>query len=144
MKPLLVGEANPYGADPAFALYPLPERSSGDRLCRLVMGLERREYLRRFDRVNLCPQRWSMPLARRNALRIMLDEKVTPVVLLGAKVCAAFSLKFEPFTVKRSESDTGTQVYVTLPHPSGLSRAWNEENAFLRARTVLIEGGVLL
>ena len=28
----LIGEQNPYGADPAFALYPLPENAAGARL----------------------------------------------------------------------------------------------------------------
>jgi hypothetical protein len=36
---LLLGEANPYGGDPRYALYPEPEGSSGWRLCHMVMGL---------------------------------------------------------------------------------------------------------
>jgi hypothetical protein len=31
MKPLLVGESNPYGGDPAFALYPSPPGCAGLR-----------------------------------------------------------------------------------------------------------------
>lgn len=63
MKPLLVGEQNPYGADPKFALYPYPENSAGGRLCFKVFGLTRHEYLARFDRVNLCSGKWSMSRA---------------------------------------------------------------------------------
>ena len=37
-RPILVGMNNPYGADPAMALYPLPERASGGRLAR-ILGL---------------------------------------------------------------------------------------------------------
>ena len=36
----LVGEQNPYGADPNFALYPLPENAAGARLARFL-GLQK-------------------------------------------------------------------------------------------------------
>lgn len=68
MKPLLVGEANPYGGDPAYALYPYPRGCSGHRLCEKVMGLTDREYLDCFERVNLCPTKWSMRQARARAV----------------------------------------------------------------------------
>jgi hypothetical protein len=147
MKPLLVGEANPYGADPRYALYPYPERASGDRLCRLVMGLEPREYLRRFDRVNLCPQRWSAPKARENAGEIMAGEH-QKIVLLGSKVAGAFGLEYKPFTVtfpKNPEfKDMALARSLTiLPHPSGLCRIWNEPGAFDKARAALTAAGVL-
>lgn len=160
MKPLLVGEANPYGADPEYALYPLPERASGDRLCRLVMGLRRVEYLQRFDRVNLCPQRWSAPQSRDNAIDILRSQRLR-IVLLGAKVCGAFGLAYEPFSAHASplggtrilervppdenvKVDLGpTRVVVILPHPSGLCRAWNEPGAFEKARKTLVWAGVL-
>lgn len=67
MRPLLVGEANPYGGDPSFALYPSPPWCSGERLCRLVLGLDPDEYLGRFDRQNLCPRSWHLPAARARA-----------------------------------------------------------------------------
>lgn len=142
MKPLLVGEANPYGADPAFALYPLPERASGWRLATLVMGVEPREYLRRFDRVNLCPQRWSKPLAEFSAQRIMAgDARV--VVMLGAKVTRAFRLEYLPFTMTCDSDFLSGKKYVCLPHPSGLCRAWNAPGAFEAARGVLRSSGAL-
>lgn len=72
MKPLLVGEANPYGSDPAFALYPSPPGCSGDRLCRLVMGLDPDDYLERFERANLCPRRWSLAEARTRAADLLV------------------------------------------------------------------------
>lgn len=144
MKALLVGEANPYGADPDYALYPLPLRASGDRLCTLVMELDRRDYLNRFDRVNLCPSRWSVREARASAERIRAED-CPAVVLLGAKVAGAFGLDFRPFTVVRSglgECDDGRR-FVILPHPSGLCRIWNEPRAFERARAALRTAGVL-
>jgi hypothetical protein len=145
VKPLLVGEANPYGGDLEFALYPYPPGCSGDRLCRLVMELDPDDYLERFDRANLCPSRWSMREARPRAAAIR-RERDAPIVLLGAKVCAAFEVDFVPFrlvgdrTAGRGPRDP---VYVVLPHPSGLSRAWNAPGAYARARGVLREAGAL-
>lgn len=145
MKPLLVGESNPYGSDPSFALYPLPERASGWRLCKLVMGLERGAYLRAFDRVNLCTGKWSMGEARDKAQEIRDSRRKAPIVLCGAKVSEAFGMDFYPFTVSDTFDLHGMHVrrFVVLPHPSGLSRAWNEPGAFDRARAVLTEAGVL-
>lgn len=140
-KPLIVGEANPYGGDPAMALYPLPERASGDRLCTLVMGLNRARYLSMFDRVNLCPERWSAPVARENARLICAGAHDT-VVLLGSKVAGAFGLEFNPFTSGRlAKSD---HQYVLLPHPSGLNRIWNQAGAFEKARATLRSAGIPL
>ncbi len=134
MKPLLVGEANPYGDDPKFALYPLPERASGHRLCTLIMGLSRGEYLRRFDRVNLCPtSEWSMREARETARTLQSGQG--PLVLLGRKVVAAFGPwggEPAPFTVYH-----GVRTYYDLPHPSGLCREWSVPGAFERARALL-------
>ena len=145
MKPLLVGESNPYGSDPRYALYPYPDHSAGGRLCFKVMDLTRREYLTRFDRVNLCTGKWSMREAREAALAIMAARTGT-VVLFGAKVCQAFGvIRFNPFGFP-SEPELVRKAgarYVILPHPSGLSRAWNEPGAFERARAVLREAGVL-
>lgn len=138
MKPLLVGEANPYGGDPDYALFPFPENSAGGRLCHKVMGLTRREYLERFDRVNLCPSVWRTKDARRRSIEIEESRHGGVVVLLGAKVTRAFGFEFEPFT-----QYVGFLRYVTLPHPSGLSRAWNAPGSYERARAVLRAAKVL-
>lgn len=145
MRPLLVGEQNPYGRDPRYALYPEPPNSAGGRLCRLVMGLTVKRYISLFDRVNLCAGNWSAREARETALRLRGessragDARVT--VLLGKRVCTAFERPFEPFTTNVGTCDV--VKFVVLPHPSGLSRAWNEPGAHERARAVLREAGVL-
>ena len=140
MKPLLVGEANPYGSDPYYALYPDPQGCAGWNLCHRVMQLDPDEYLERFERVNLCPRKWSMKEARERASAYRVATNTERIVLLGAKVTKAFlDQKFNPFTIQR----TVTLTYVQLPHPSGLSRAWHEPGAFERARKVLREAGVL-
>lgn len=142
MKPLLIGEQNPYQTDPRiaqrFALYPDPPGCAGWRLCKLVMGLEPADYLTRFDRVNLCAGKWSTRTAHTSAIQIQANSDRT-LVLLGAKVSRAFGCTFTPF----SHGYRLGQPCVILPHPSGLSRAWDDPGAFERARAVLREAGVL-
>lgn len=144
MKPLLVGELNPYGSAPEFALYPLPEHASGGRLAR-ILGLSRGEYLRRFDRVNLCEGKWRMSPAREHALTLL--RRGGPLVLLGAKVCKGFNLPYEPFTCRDAEGGKNVlygldstvpavPIYI-LPHPSGLNRIWNAHGSSERARELL-------
>jgi len=145
MNPLLVGEDNPYGKDPRYALFPYPNNSAGARLARLVLAMPSRgEYLKRFDRVNLCASKWSVPIAREKAREIGLEPGRTHVVLLGSKVATAFGFAFEPFKVAQSgPRHMAMKTYVILPHPSGLCRLWNEPQAFERARAALTEAGVL-
>jgi hypothetical protein len=143
VRPLLVGEANPYGGDPEYALWPAPRGCAGDRLCRLVLQMGEEEYLDRFERVNLCPSTWSIRVAREQAARLR-SERDGPVVLLGAKVCDAFRMAFLPFTARVWPEHGARQLrFVTLPHPSGLSRLWNEPGAYARARQVLREAGAV-
>lgn len=139
MRPVLVGEDNPYGADPRHALYPHPEQSAGGRLCFKVLGLTRQEYMSRFDRVNLCSSNWNMAEAKSTAR--IISAKYETIVLLGKKVAAAFEFRRlpKPFYV----IDIERPYYVFLPHPSGLCRTWHEPGAFERARAVLREAGVL-
>lgn len=127
-RPLLVGEANPYGDDPRFALYPEPDGCAGWRLCHQVLGLSETAYLRAFDRVNLCGERWSIRVAR--AAAVVFRQRTGPKILLGAKVCAAWGLAFLPLT--------GVDDVVILPHPSGRSRLWNEPDAVQRARALVL------
>ncbi len=124
---MIVGESNPYGADPAFAMYPSPQSSAGYRLAVLVLGMRRSDYLRTFDRANLCAGKWSIKEARVNADAIRSRK----LILCGSKVCSAFGIDFNPFT-KCGD-------IVTLPHPSGLCRLWNEPDAFENARAVVRE-----
>src|ERR1019366_2424267 len=140
MKPLFVGESNPYGADPEFALYPAPRGCSGDRLCRLVLRMDPDAYLDSYERANLCAEPWSTPGAREAARRSFLARDYlkdgSQVVMLGANVTNAFGFNFAPFVVY-------AERFVCLPHPSGLSRAWHEHGAFDKARGVLRRVGVV-
>jgi len=136
---LLVGEMNPYGADPRYALYDEPASSAGGRMRRLVCGLHSRTYLR-LGRANLCTGKWSAPAARDRSGAMLSDNLDVVFVLLGRKVADAFGFwnpgrVFDPFT--QVPKPVGGHGYVALPHPSGLCRVWNEPGAFERARSLL-------
>jgi hypothetical protein len=147
MKPLLVGEQNPYGADPRLALYPLPKYASGARLAR-ILGLSAHAYLQAFDRVNLCAGRWKFQEARMAAERIWRDRSGGVVVMLGAKVAAAFAVPYTPLgAVMRVGPWVGTHLrapsYCILPHPSGRNRAWNAPESVELAREVMRRVGAM-
>lgn len=128
MPLLFVGELNPYGADPYFALYHLPRAASGNRL-REILGLPDHLYAQ-LHKANLCTGRWSMRTARNEAASLELRSDV--VVCLGAKVRTAFNGP-PPFESVVRDGKT----VVTLPHPSGLNRAWDAPDARSRARALM-------
>lgn len=133
-KLVLVGEANPYGEDPRYALYDEPKKASGYRLRTLVLGLQRRTYFQ-FERVNLCTGLWTLKKARAKAGDLMLNHPEADFLLLGRKVASAFHLgKMPAFTVVGRS--TGGK-FILLPHPSGLCREWDREGAFEQARELL-------
>lgn len=131
-KVLLVGELNPYGADPYFALYPAPDGCSGHRLCKLILGMSRAKYLEAFDRVNLCAGKWS----KKDARRAQLELTARRYILLGSKVCGAFETPFEPFAVRTWSCGVigNFRIGLILPHPSGLCRLWSRPGYFKQAR----------
>jgi hypothetical protein len=131
-KVWLVGEHNPYGSSPYFALYPSPPGCAGWRLCK-ILGMAEDEYIEAFERRNLLSQeRWSVPVARKAAadLRRELREDGDALVLLGARVARAFGYDFTPGVVyARQHTNQGPVVeydVLVTPHPSGLSRQWND------------------
>lgn len=131
--PFIVGENNPYGSDPRFAMYCSPENSAGGRLQRLVLQIPRAQYLREFHRRNLLQQpKWSVIDARAAAVKLSEEIGDSKVILLGAKVCAGFRLDFQPFTIVRGR-------VAILPHPSGLCRMWSEPGAYDRGRDLVRE-----
>lgn len=152
MKPILVGEDNPFGGPPHHALWCEPRRSAGGRLCYNILGLaSEREYIRGFDRANLCRGKWSAAEASKYASE--LEHSHRTLILLGAKVCHAFGYNFEPFTVKRKFTSASAEVvigtphdewtFVLLPHPSGRNHLWNEPGSYWRARLLLTKVGAL-
>lgn len=141
-KPVLLGEDNPYSADPDMALFPHPERSAGYRLAVRILGMSRDAYLCKFDRVNLCRGSWFLSEARETWSNIVGSHpRPRYAVALGAKVCGALRIRFEPFEVLEPWSPDDCHglpfPVAILPHPSGRSRAWNEPGSFERARATL-------
>lgn len=134
MKPIIVGESNLFGGSEYFALYPEPEGCSGDRLCRLVMGLRRETYMASFERVNLVQGKWSMRAARERAKDLSLGGHRT-LVLLGRRVAQAFDLP-KHWQPPRLEL-RGDLVLAALPHPSGLNRMWGNPEMVPACREVL-------
>lgn len=141
----LIGEQNPYGDrhghKQRFALYPLPAHASGGRLAR-ILGLTVDEYLDAFERRNLLgPGRWDVKKARAAAVEIrgqVRDGEV--LVLCGARAAAAFQYPSDPLRTFASEHRVdrllGEARYevLVIPHPSGLSRAWNDPTMAPRVR----------
>lgn len=131
---VIVGELNPYGADPEMALYHLPRYASGNRL-REHLGLSDATYAG-LKKVNLCTGRWSKKAAKDAAWDLMVEHDV--VVMLGAKVKSAFEFAVVDVAFFGSLCYGGTTV-VSLPHPSGLSRPWNAPDARDRARRLMVD-----
>lgn len=132
MRPLLVGESNPYSDDPEFSLYPFPRGAAGSRLCN-ILGMTSTEYLMKFDRVNLMPDRgkWDLKAARARAIELPHTRRV----LLGSRVCQAHLIQFdvfEPYHFKDGQA-------LVFPHPSGRCRIWNDRTNIERARAALKE-----
>lgn len=122
-KILLVGELNPYGVDPKYALYPLPEHASGARL-RRILDVPLSRYLHDHDRVNLCTRVWSAKAARERAHELQLERPAgTGIVCCGAQVAKAFDL---PFVTGIVHHPGYKQIFLVIPHPSGRNRLWND------------------
>lgn len=132
-KPILVGESNPYGGDPDYALYPAPDGCSGHRLATLILGMSREDYLDSFERVNLCVGKWSIKAARERVCELRRGESLR-FVLCGRKVCDAFGVTFAPYNAFWCAGDR----FSVIPHPSGLCRLWNEPRAFEKARSAVL------
>lgn len=130
MKPLLVGENNPYSNEPKHALYPWPPNSAGWRLCHRILDLQIRSYMARFDRINLCGLKWRQQDAEAAADEILHSDREV-IVALGARVAKAFAVEFRPF--ERIDR------IIVLPHPSGRCHLWNDPESYGKAREVMKE-----
>jgi len=124
---LFLGESNPYGPAPEFALYCDPPGCSGHRL-RLILGLPEEAYLA-LHRKNLCDSAWSMKAAQTHAYELLSSRAPWQViVLLGRKVAEVFE-KVAPDAVPLVTFSIRTcaprVTLVSLPHPSGRNaRLW--------------------
>jgi hypothetical protein len=137
----LVGEDNPYGSDPQFALYCYPPGCAGHRL-RRILGLPQHQYLA-IHRINLCDGAWSNARARERARELLTPSAPWRVmVLLGRKVTETFvKVAFDgaPLVPFASRACHPGMMLVSLPHPSGRNvRSWSGQ-APMHARQILRE-----
>jgi hypothetical protein len=138
----LLGEDNPYGSDPTFALYCYPPGCAGYRL-RRILGLPQHQYLA-LHRKNLCDSAWSKEAAKSRAFDLLSPEAPWNVlVLLGRKVTETFErvalggVPLLPFT---SRGCCPGVTLVSLPHPSGRNAAsWSGPHPIKRTRELLRE-----
>jgi hypothetical protein len=151
---LIVGETNPYGADPDYALYHLPERAAGGRLQASIMGVSARHWYLPMWRTNLCTGAWDSGEAKDRAA-VLLDSAAPwrTIIMLGKQVMRSFTFhtwqQAMPFTSyaswRRSSNDDIAPdrdrmfTLVALPHPSGRNTIWNTPKAVAQAREVLGE-----
>ena len=138
---LLVGEANPYGGDPSYALFPRPKNCAGWNLCYRILGISDHDYLRLFERRNLCHRYWTVTGGDVGMRKIISESRLPVFVLFGRKVATAWARAcghcvYKPFAI---ENGPRQPAVLFLPHPSGRCRAWNRPGAYQRARIALLE-----
>jgi hypothetical protein len=136
---LLLGEDNPFGSEPDFALYCYPSGCSGYRL-RRILGLPEHQYLA-LHRKNLCDGSWSSARAKERALELLTPSSPWRVmVLLGRKVTETFvkvALDGVPLVPFATRTCSPGMMLVSLPHPSGRNAGPWSGKAPMRAREIL-------
>lgn len=151
---LFVGEDNPQTSDPRHALWPVPANGktgcAGKNLQGRILGLPHGVYYSLW-RTNACAIKWSFEDATRRVRYLVEgDHPWRTIVLLGRKVttCAesvikkalpAFEKHYHWCEVERAgETVDRYPTLISLPHPSGLTRDWNDEANIDRAREILM------
>lgn len=138
---LLLGEDNPYGSDPSFALYCHPTGCAGYRL-RRILGLPE-DLCLGLHRANLCDGAWSGPRAKQRASELLVPCSPYPViVMLGRKVTEAMrraAMVDEDIVPFSARGCCPGFTLVSLPHPSERNAAAWSGNARARAREILRE-----
>lgn len=128
MKAVIVGMNNPLSEDPRAALLPHPKNSAGWRLWKMfhdVTGLSRSEFRRGFEFVNLCDSfAWCPYAARRKVEALWPHWRGRTVVACGRAVQGAMWLR--PRVWGAYSVLDGVRA-CAIPHPSGLTREYNDE-----------------
>lgn len=124
-RPVLLGMNNPLSDDPKYALACFPTGSSGHRLYKMLDAVRptlRAQYMRDFDRRNVCPSReWNPALVPRTALWDSLRGR--RVLVCGQAVVNALWLPRTRPLLWRLDYDV---LWCEVPHPSGLNRAYSD------------------
>lgn len=148
---LLVGEAPSRGEARRATSRPgepLTHRGRCGKRIMLMCGLSAKQYYLLYDRANLLPPQapsdflgekagdtFDYAAARRAAaglVRTAIARRYHLVVLLGRRVQRAFGLELNEESVYRSSFFAPVEAaglkLVAVPHPSGTSRWWNDQN----------------
>jgi hypothetical protein len=137
-RPLIVGMNNPLSLDPWYALYPLPEGCAGHRLysmlAEVLPTVTMRDYVRRFERVNLVSGPWDATAARSRAEELRPSLAGRHVILLGQEVAKAFGIDPHYSWVCDEEDDA---TFYLLPHPSGRNLLYNDPGRRAHAGKIL-------
>lgn len=144
MKPLLVGES--YRGDACLSA----DTDSGRRLYRQVLRVSATRYEEEYCRTNLCGAAWDDGAAERRAVVLLLNAayRMGParMVMLGRRVSSAFAAALgmrSELLAANTSSTFGDVVLVSIHHPSGRCREWNDPGAYAAARRALRDGGCL-
>lgn len=140
---LLVGEDNPQSPDTHYSLWNDPPGCAGHRLQEHILMLPARQY-RAIWRTNLCCPTWDRDAAILRTFELVAaDCQWTTIVMLGRRVASAFQagalgFNLEPFEHSGVVKKYGREIqFVSLPHPSGRCREWNNTTNYERARRLL-------
>jgi len=126
---LLVGQAPSRTSDPS---RPLEQSQSGRRLLRLS-GLQPEQFKRTFEMMNLLDcwpgaaktgDLFPMPEARLFAERMLPSLAGRRVILLGPAVAEAFRVRAP--LLRWLPGGRLASAWAIFPHPSGVSRYWND------------------
>lgn len=134
-KLLLVGELNPYGSDPRYALYNEPAGSAGGRLQRLIFGIDGRRWYLPIWRVNLCVGAFDRDEAKRRAAELVGEAPWSTIVLLGRQVQRAFGILSRDGFLETTAP--GDRWFIGMPHPSGRNPAWLDRSNIDHARAMM-------
>lgn len=133
--PVIIGMNNPQGSKP---LWPDPPGCAGWRLWQLS-GMERKEWLRAFRRVNILDTpHWDREAARVSGPEIWSSYGGRRIILLGHGAREAVGLPPVPWIVLQVDERTGT-TWRFLPHPSGRCQLYNDPVMREAVRMVLQE-----
>jgi hypothetical protein len=125
-KLLVVGLENNKSDDPAYAMEPYTPNGAGERLWRMVndvKSISREEYFRKIDFVNV-------KNAGPAAVRAMMKGR--RVVVCGHLTWAILGLPRSSFWIDHVRAEAWL-----VPHPSGLTREYNQtENRLKTGRLI--------
>jgi hypothetical protein len=127
-KTIIVGMNNPHSSRADTALLPMPKNSAGWRLWKMhndVSGVSRAEHWRGFEFVNACDARlWDPYAARKKMANLWNSWPGRRVILCGRSLLDTMWLHRPP-ALAWHRDDGVTWCYI--PHPSGLSREYNDD-----------------